>query len=177
LIGAVKLREKDPRNKFEALSSNEKIELIYTLLKDVLKEANLEHDIEAASKGDVNLPVYIFQNDNLSCLESIVKYMHENLDFGFTKIAKILNRSSKTIWATYSKAHSKMPEKFKAEVSTYYIPVGILSERIVSVLESLVEFLREKHDLSYKQISVLLNRDNRTIWTVYQRAKQKRVKR
>lgn len=163
-------------DKFKELSNNEKIDIIYSLLKDLVKESSIEHEIEAASKGDVRLPVYIFHNDKLSCLESIVKYMHETLDFGFTKIARILNRSSKTIWATYSKSNSKMPEGFKPEVSKYFIPVSVLNERVVSVLESIVEFLREKHELSYKQISLLINRDNRTIWTVYQKAKRKRAR-
>ncbi len=175
------MREKEvfgvESDKFANLSSNEKIEIICTLLRDFLKESRAEgvSEIEAASKGDVRLPVYIFQS-RLSCLEAIVKYMHENLDFGFTKIARILNRSSKTIWATYSKANGKMPERFKPEISKYLIPVSVLNERKLSVLESIVEFLREKHELSYKQISLLINRDNRTIWTVYQKAKKKRAR-
>lgn len=58
--------------------------------------------------------------------------------------------------------------------SNLAIPTSILRDRTLSVLEGIVEYLREHHDLNYHQIAKLLNRDDRTIWTVYRRAKQKR---
>jgi len=56
------------------------------------------------------------------------------------------------------------------------IPSDIFRDRTLSVLEIIVEYLKEKKDLSYHQIAILLNRDDRTIWTVYNRAKKKRGK-
>jgi len=44
----------------------------------------------------------------------------------------------------------------------------------LSVLEVMVEYLKEKEGLSYHEIASLTNRDDRTIWTVYHRAKIKR---
>ena len=60
---------------------------------------------------------------------------------------------------------------------TLDIPLSILQDRAVAVLEAIVEYLREEKDLRYSEIAELLNRDQRTIWTVYSRAKTKRKKR
>ena len=54
------------------------------------------------------------------------------------------------------------------------IPIRILRDRSLSVLETIVEFLKEEKELSFHEIGVLLNRDERNIWTVYNRAKKKR---
>ena len=54
------------------------------------------------------------------------------------------------------------------------IPIRILRDRSLSVLETIVEFLKENKELSFHEIGVLLNRDERNIWTVYNRAKKKR---
>jgi len=61
----------------------------------------------------------------------------------------------------------------KSDVS---IPSIIFRDRELKVLEVLVEYLKEKREMSYHEIAVLLNRDDRTIWTVYSRAKKKRGK-
>ena len=53
------------------------------------------------------------------------------------------------------------------------IPSEIFRNRDLAVLESLVKYLRESLGLSYAEIASLLNRDDRTIWTVYSRAKKK----
>jgi len=54
------------------------------------------------------------------------------------------------------------------------IPSSILKDRSLSVLEAIVEYLREEKGLTFHRIAVLLNRDDRTIWTAYRRAKEKR---
>ena len=53
-------------------------------------------------------------------------------------------------------------------------PSSVFKDRSLSVLEALSEYLRDKKDLSYSEIAQLLNRDDRTIWTYYKRAKKKR---
>jgi hypothetical protein len=67
-----------------------------------------------------------------------------------------------------------MQNNTKKEEETLNIPTKILVDRTLSVLESIVEYLKEKKDMNYKEIGDLLNRDQRTIWTVYHRAKKKR---
>lgn len=56
------------------------------------------------------------------------------------------------------------------------IPSSIFKDRKLKVLEILVEWLKDEKNLSYHEIAVLLNRNDRTIWTVYNRAKKKRKK-
>jgi len=54
------------------------------------------------------------------------------------------------------------------------IPVSVLSDRRVATLEAIVEYMKDVLKLSYHEIAVELKRNDRTIWTVYQRAKKKR---
>jgi hypothetical protein len=58
--------------------------------------------------------------------------------------------------------------------SNMWIPSNVLRDNSISVLEAIVEFLKEKKGLTYHQIGELINRDERNVWTVYQRAKKKR---
>ncbi|GAF99559.1 unnamed protein product, partial [marine sediment metagenome] len=53
------------------------------------------------------------------------------------------------------------------------IPSYIFKDRTLSVLEAIVKYLKEERMLSYHEIAVLLKRDDRTIWTVYNRVKKK----
>lgn len=55
-----------------------------------------------------------------------------------------------------------------------HIPITLFSDRTLSVLEHVITYLKEQHELSYKDIATLLNRDQRTVWTTYQRARKKR---
>ena len=56
------------------------------------------------------------------------------------------------------------------------IPSSVFLDRNISVLEALVKYLKEQKKLTYHEIAVLLNRDDRTIWTCYSRAMKKRGK-
>lgn len=56
------------------------------------------------------------------------------------------------------------------------IPTFIFRDRDLAALESVVVYLKDSHGLTYAQIAKLLNRDDRTIWTTYNRAKKKLVK-
>ena len=61
-------------------------------------------------------------------------------------------------------------KELKVEIN---IPVSIFDDRRLGVLESLVFYLRENLSLKNSEIAKLLNRDDRTIWTVYNRVKKK----
>lgn len=118
------------------------------------------------------IPTSIFHNDKLSVLEAIVKYMKEELDFRTIRIAELLNRNEKTIWTTYNKSKGKMKERLEVKPGKA-VPVSIFRPRLLSVLETLVEFLKEK-GMSFHEIAAALNRDDRTIWTVCKRGTNKR---
>jgi len=122
---------------------------------------------------EVLIPISIFEVEALSALETICKYLKEDLDLNYSKIALLLNRDSRTIWTTYSNALKKRKDPLQVKDSKFLIPVSILKNRKLSVLEALVSYLKDNFNLRYSQIAVLLARDERNIWTVYHRSKKK----
>jgi hypothetical protein len=58
--------------------------------------------------------------------------------------------------------------------SSINIPSSIFRDRSLKPLEAIAMFLKEQKSLSYHEIAVLLNRNDRTIWTVCNRAKKKK---
>jgi len=144
-------------SRLKSLSKPEKIEII-SFLTEQLKE-NV-------------LPVFIFKNNSLSALETIVKYLKEEHNLSYAEISRLLNRSSKTIWITYQRAKKKMPKKLKGK-SDSFIPARIFQNRKFSVLENLVSYLRQEQNISYREIAKLINRNYRTVLTVYRRFRKK----
>ena len=64
-------------------------------------------------------------------------------------------------------------ENMLKKESEYKIPVSIFKDAKLSPFETIVKYLRENEKLNYHQIGKLLNRDERNIWTVYNRVKKK----
>ena len=148
--------------KESGISSDEIIKLVNNLLK-------------AEAKEEAKVPISVFQNDKLSSLETIVKYLRENLLLSFKQIGFLTNRNSVALAVSYRNARLKLEAKFAVtEISPYSIPVSILQDRNLSVLENIVSYLKDTFGLAYHKIAVLLNRDDRTVWTVYQRARKKK---
>ena len=156
-------------------------------LKDFIKifatHLNEEHNLNAeqiASLFGKRIPakdlltISIFDNDELSCLETIVKYFKEELKLRFHGIAVLLNRNDRTIWATYNIACKKRKEKLDVKESKFFIPVSIFTDRKFGVLEAIAGYLKDNFNLRYSEIAVLLNRDERNIWTVYNQYKKKK---
>ena len=175
-------------NKENLYDDNELIkELSDVKLKDFLKIfiKHLKHEHELDSEQiselfgrkitrEVLLPVSIFNNEELGCLETIVKYLKGELNLKFHEIALLLNRNDRTIWATYNSATKKRKEKLPVKESKFLVPASILKDRNFSVLELIASYLKDNFNLRYSQISVLLNRDERNIWTVYNNARKKK---
>ena len=159
-------------SKFKDLSKDDKIEMISFFMSE-LKRLHEVDEQDVLHRKDVSFPIGIFSNDFLSSLEAIVKYLKEDLKLKFCKIAKILNRSSKTIWATYQKATKKMPSSFGVVSRDVLIPVSAISNRAFSTLESVVGYVKNL-DYTNHEVGVMLHLDDRTIWTVYDRVKKKR---
>lgn len=118
------------------------------------------------------LPISIFNNKSLSALETIVKYLKENLGLNYKEIAALLNRNYDPIAITYRNSKRKMQSGLDVS-SEQRIPIQIFSNLKLSVLENLTSYLKEELNLTYHEIALILNRDDRTIWTVYNRAKRK----
>ena len=128
--------------------------------------------------GEILLPIGIFDNESLSPLETVTKYLKEDVDLRFKDIALLLNRSQKTVWNAYNESKNKTRLSLNLnkinKKGGFFIPSYVFTDRTLSFLESLTEYIRDNFNLRYCQIALLLHRDQRTIWTVYQRAKRKR---
>ena len=159
-------------SKFNDFSKEDKIALISHFI-DELKRLHNVSEHEVIGRKEVCIPVGIFANDSLGSLESIVKYLKEELKLKFSKIGKLLNRSNKTIWATYHNAAKKMPSAFGIISRDIMIPVSAISDRSYSTLESVVGFIKNL-DYTNHEVAAMLHLDDRTIWSVYDRVKKKR---
>lgn len=133
----------------------------------------LEKTEKTLKDRGVLIPISIFDNEELSAFETICKYLKEELGLTYHKIAVILERDDRTIWDSYNEAVNKRKERLLVKKSPVSIPVSIFKERRLSVLESLVSYLKDNFNLRYSEIAALLNRDERNVWTVYNRAKKK----
>jgi hypothetical protein len=135
--------------------------------KDLLKTLEDKKDITDS------IPVSILRTDKLSSLEAIVKFLRENRKFSYNIIGKLLQRNPKTLAVTYSVAHQKMSKPFSTDVDsdTERIPFDAFSKDL-SILESICAYLKSKNN-SYAIIARMLNKDQRTVWTVCKRAEKK----
>lgn len=121
------------------------------------------------------IPCSIF-NDELSSFESVVKYLAENCGLRISSIAKLMERTNKTIWQANNSASKKLTKKFSNLSSKFWIPTSLFADRKLSVLEHISTYLKSNYNLSFKQISQIIHRDITTARTVYYRAVKKKGK-
>ena len=139
----------------------------YDIIDLIVKEDEIKERADA-------IPAYIFDNDALGCFEAIVKFLRERVCLSNKKIALMLDRDQSTVAVTYLRARRKMPQSFIPKETDFFIPISSIKNRKMSVLETIVSHLKENYRLTYHNIALLLHRDDRTVWTVYQRALKKR---
>ena len=157
------------------------------------KESNIQNTLDLLDKKDntnqislflelegslnfqnICVPLSIFNNDSLSGLECATKYLKENLNFRIKDISILLNRNQKTIWGAYNDSKNKMNVSFEINhKESIPIPTLIFVDRSLSFLESLIMYLHEEMNMRYCKIACLTGKDDRTIWTVHNRAKKK----
>ena len=144
--------------------------LKFQALYERLKTKDSTETILKKFHEEIFIPVSIF-NERISIFETICRYLKENLHYSNKKISQLLNKSSKSIWQAYANSKKKHPEALDV-TSSYTIPLSIAQSR-KSVLGSIVLFLKDERHLSYRNIGLMLKRDERTIWTIYRRAIKK----
>src|SRR3989338_5447039 len=105
----------------------------------------------------ISIPVSIFSKE-LGALEALVKYLKENRGMSYKEISTLLVRNERTIWTAYKKALEKQPKQLLTKELSINIPLGIFKIRKLTILESLVVYLKEK-GLKYSEISSLIERD------------------
>ncbi|HIH42554.1 TPA: hypothetical protein HA246_02835 [Candidatus Woesearchaeota archaeon] len=164
------------------LLEQRKITNLLEILNLAASELNTKYNINSATvinqlrakatAHEITIPSSIF-NKELSSFESICKYLKENLHLKFSEIARLLSRDSRTIWSTYNNAKKKKPSQLIIADTEYLLPVSIFQNSELTILESIILYLKDAYSLSYKAISILLYRDQRNIWTIYNRVKKK----
>ena len=147
--------------------SNEVLTTLQTYLK--LNDNQLKNYLQQAldKLNKPFIPVSIF-TPKLTPLESIVKFLKEEKKMSFHEISLILKRNERNLWHTYSNAKKKFSSKFKIVNSDLQIPLDIFSNK-VPPMKTIVKYLYEKESLSYHNIGKLLKKNERTIWTSYNR--------
>jgi hypothetical protein len=135
----------------------------------------LKREEENLEIENINLPLNIFSTE-LGTLETLTKYLKENLGFSFSSIAALLNRDPRTIWGAYDSAIGKHPEPFfEIPETAIELPVGMLQDRHFGMLENLVWHMHENLGMRYSRIATLIKRNDRTVWTAWMRARRKRM--
>ncbi len=150
------------------------LKLAIKILKDATDLSSDELlNLVISDKEEALIPISLFQNRKLGSLQVLVKYLKENLGFNFSSISKLLNRDQRTIWSSYNNANKKFMDLIILKDISIKIPISKFTNRKLSTLEVIVNYLRFDLELSNVEISRLLNRDSRTIYTVYTRIKEK----
>ncbi len=157
------------------LELNKAKETIERLLNDydITKEELI--NLLFQEKNDMFIPLSIFST-NIPPLKSLVDYLVSK-GFSISEISKITRRSYTTIWLTHKKKNKTKNNKKKSDKkgvldNNLLLPISIFNNKL-SILESVVKYLKEVLNLRYYEIANLLGRDNRTIWTIYRRVKEK----
>lgn len=120
------------------------------------------------------IPLYIFSDRKLGILETVVKYLKEELAMSFKEIGGSIARDNKMVWTVYDNAIKKQPYRLPEKSPRYLIPLEIFKDKTYGPLTSLVIYCREELGLDNSAISKLINRDTRTLWAVYDKARGKR---
>jgi len=137
------------------------------------KAKEKQRELIIVKETNIFLPVSIF-NKRLTTLEAMIIYLKEQ-GLRYNEIAKLLDRDQRNIWAIYSKAIRKRKEKKKVKdknITNINIPSTIFSNKL-GALEAITKYMKENLGMSYHKIAEILNRDDRTIWTAYNKAKEK----
>jgi hypothetical protein len=142
--------------------------------------------LSSLSEKKILIPISAFLSDNCP-LECVVKHLRDVEGLSINEIASLLKRDYTTIWRTYKNSMAKSPaeshsndekkvyKKLSLDAAEIKFPVEIFADSRLSVLESAVLFLKEQFALSLHEIASVMNRNDRTIWTVLHRAEVKQA--
>jgi hypothetical protein len=155
------------KHSFEEISREDLIR--YVLEKEGISEEELAEKLGKKPSVAGEIPATIFST-SLSPLESITRYLKENLGKKLVEISRTLGKSPAALSPAYRKAVTK---KFEIMETGLLIPLNEFEKnQDLSILEIVVSHLK-KRGITLTQISELLKKDVRTIWTVNHRAELK----
>lgn len=121
-------------------------------------------------KKKINIPLNIFSLE-ISPAEVLCKYLRENKGLSVGEVPRLINRNKSSVSINYKNAVKKIREKIK-EDKDLFVDISIFSNRKLSILESVIKYLKEK---GFRNIEIarLLNKDQRNISTLYSRVEKK----
>ena len=134
--------------------------ILNNLRKDVYKE-----------KQEVLVPLDIFSIRELSPLQALALYLHENKQLRYSVIADLIGKDQRNIAAACKTARERW-QGILPDSSSIMIPLSALAPVSMPLLEAIVVHLKDTLSLNYHEVAVRLNRDDRTIWTAYHRAQK-----
>ncbi|MBI5003229.1 hypothetical protein HZC31_07635 [Candidatus Woesearchaeota archaeon] len=164
------MKKKDERQLLEVLTLLKKVEP-----KDILKLLK-EKEKQERQQQSQHIPVSLFAATPLSSLEAITVYLREKRQLQFVQMEKLLDRNQIALSTTYRRARKKYAISLDIPETKWTIPCLCIADKKLSVLESIVVYLKKTYSLSNASIAKLLKKDQRTIWTVLNRAKKKEVR-
>lgn len=142
-------------------------------ISDFARKNNLSFsEVIAMIDSKDKLPISVF-SEKLSPLESVVKYLREEMNLTFKEISEMLGKETAACWTAYKNASKKDKKKFSFVPSRYDIPLKKLYSEKLSVLEIVSVHLKDDSGLGFREIGKIIGRDERTIWTTYHRACKK----
>ncbi|MEA3429768.1 MAG: hypothetical protein U9R08_00695 [Nanoarchaeota archaeon] len=140
------------------------------LLVDKFIEFLKQNNVSLEKKKNYAIPVSILSNE-LSVTEAIVKFLREEYQLSYKKIAVLLYKKEGPIGVTYRNAKKKFHDTLNIK-SEHYIPIEVFSSKY-TLFESVVRYMHDEMKFSFKKVAELLHRNYRTIWTIYRRAEKK----
>ena len=124
----------------------------------------------ASGVSSVLVDTQIFSDRVYTFSEALVVYLHRE-GFSNSEIGRLLGRDGRTVWTLLNRAGKKKASGQKKTLEGTFVPTFVFRNRTLSIMESLIVYLREKY--SYREIGNLLNRNERTVWTVCKRGMDK----
>ena len=123
--------------------------------------------------SSILIPTAIFCDRNLSFSEALVEYLWIEHRLTPSRIGKLLTMDRRNVY-TIMQRLSRKRERFppsKKPIDNLFLPVSVFIDRKRTVLESAVVALSSQN-LTNAAIALLLNRSEKTIWTVLDRSER-----
>ena len=155
------------------------------LLRHVLQELHQQEHLQLDQlvriyqdiQRDINVPLTIFAGKR-NPAEALCLFLKEHKKLTNQKIAEVLSRDSRSIWGTYQRAKKRNKNNNNLQnhqvSEKYSIPLQLFSNRSLSLLEHIILYLHQVHQLTNPQIAKLLERSPNSIAVLYKRAREKK---
>ena len=153
------------------------------ILKEISQRLKMEHNYSdekllavyaEEEKQVLMVPVSIFAA-GLCPSEALTKYLKEEHQLTYHEIAVLINRNERGVWANYQRAIKKLPSPLEIK-DNISISVSVFQNEKLSILECLISYLKDSLHFKNSKIAKLLNKNPSNVWTIYNRAKKKEIK-